>query len=59
MGVCCIVFDIDGVLFKFLFFNFVFVKKIVGGGIFLVKKLRGGLNSPFSFHVFCVLCYFL
>ena len=68
MGVCCIVFDIDGMLFEifmnflnieknlffFFFLNFMFSSRFM---LFptLKKKLGGGGNNNFSFHV---LCYF-
>ena len=31
MGVCCLVFDIDGILFEF-FMNFLNIEKKFGGG---------------------------
>ena len=51
MGVCCIVFDIDGMLFEF-FMNFLNIEKnkILGGGGEGILE-----NNSFSFHI---LCYF-
>ena len=46
MGVCCIVFDIDGMLFEF-FMNFLNIEKNKILRIFFSK-----------FHVFFVSCYF-
>ena len=54
MGVCCIVFDIDGMLFEF-FMNFLNIEKNSGGGggggiFFFCRKT---ILSHFTF-----LCYF-
>ena len=52
MGVCCIIFDIDGMLFEF-FMNFLNIEKnkILKNFVFNVSSFL----TSFSFHV---LCYF-
>ena len=68
MGVCCIVFDIEGTLFeffmKFLNIEFFFQYFMFSSCFMLFPTLKtkipgggggGGFNNSFSFHV---LCYF-
>ena len=51
MGVCCIVFGIDGMLFEF-FMNFFNIEKYKILNYFLCEKIYFFLeNNSFSFHV--------
>ena len=65
MGVCCIVFDIDGMLFEF-FMNFLnieknkmlrvfFLQNFMFSSRFMLFPTLKKKNNSFSFHI---LCYF-